>query len=254
MAAKKLTPFEGVPFDFGSPYDEGKALLVLNSLIGRLRTRLAKSTALPPIEKRGIAKPRPSASQTLPGLWDVITFRFAGKEPFTRHPHLTVWISDDTSIQIILPNDARDYWKRLTSVSDEELESSLRKVMTRVRRLRRQLNGGLWEPRLYLEVVQRHFHARRYEIEDGRLRFDLDVVFPGGVPNVKQNRAWLAALREIIARYQHANMQLALKVRFPFAERSVSRTPQFVDAGARAAQALAPFLALLIDSPRQLSK
>ena len=250
MAGKTSAQFEGVRFDIKSPYDEDKALLVLNSLVGRLRSRLAKSTILPPIEKEGIAKPRPSASQTLPGFWDVITFRFAGKDPFTRHPHLTVWISDDTSIQIILPNDARDYWKRLTSVSDEELESALRKVMTDVRRQRRTLGGGLWEPRLYLEVVQRHFHARRYEIEDGRMRFDLDVVFAGGVPTVKHNRAWLGALRLVIAQHQHANMQLGLKVRFPFAERSVSRTPQFVDAAAKAAEALEPFLALLAQPGR----
>ena len=248
MTGNASTPFEGVPFDSESPYSKEEARVVLNSLVRRLRSRLARSTILSPIESRGPIKPRPSASHTLPGMWDVIVFQFAGDDQFTRHPHLTIWISDDTSIQVILPNNAREYWRRLNSVDERQLETTLRQVMTGVRRIRRPVGGGLWEPRLFLEVVQRHFHARKFEIEDGRMRFDLDVVFPGGVSTVKANPTWLLALREIIAQHQHANMQLGLKVRFPFADRSVSGTPQFVEAAAKAAEALQPFIALLTES------
>ena len=43
-------------------------------------------------------------------------------------------------------------------------------------------------------------------------------------------------------------MQLRLKVRFPFSEASIRRTPQFVDAAVDAAEALQPFLVLLTES------
>ncbi len=242
MAGEKtLTRFTGVPFGVDVPYNDAEARVVLRSLMRGLRDQLASS--------RVLELAADHAQKPLTGTWDVLPLKFAGLDPFTRHPHLTVFIhGDETGIEVTLPNDAGEYWRRLCAASDERLVTALHEVAVRISSHRAPIERGLTEPRLVLEVVQRHFHARRLEVEDGKLRFDLDTLFARDKTGVRMVPAWLPALRLITSQHRRANMQLELLALFPFSEQSVSHGPDFIATAAAVAEAMEPFLRLLTGS------
>lgn len=245
MASEKaLSSFAGMPFGPDHAYNEAEGRVVLRGLMQKLRPRLASSTVLP------VA--RDQEHKRLTGAWDVIGLQFAVPEVFTNHPHLTVWLDDGAWIGLTIPNGAKgEYWRRLRLADSGALDAVFSEVVERMQPLRRALGRGLTEPRLMLEIIQRHFHAQTQEIEDGRLKFDLDAIYAReGL--VKPLPAWLEAARAILADSRRANVQVSLGCGYPFSERSVSRTPEFVDALVTAAEALHPFLAFLqgAESPR----
>ena len=233
-----LTSFTGIPFGPDHPYNDPEARVVLRALMQKLRPRLACSKVLS-VPSRFEQKP-------LTGTWDVIGFEFAASgEPFTSHPHLTVWVGDGSAIELTIPNGARaEYWKRLRGADSRLLDGALSEVVEQTRPLRRAVGRGRTEPRLMLEINQRHFHARRQEIVDGRLEFDLDALYAREGP-VKPLPTWLEAARAILAGLGQANVQVGLYAQYPFSETSVSRTPEFVDALVTAAEAFHPFLEFL---------
>jgi len=238
-----LTKFTGIPFGAAYPYNEAEAKVVLRALMRELRRRLADSRVLPidPMTQR----------PAMTGTWDIVGFRFASPQEFTREPHLTVVIGDGASIQLTLPNNARpEYWRRLRSVSRERLGEALVEVAEAIRPVRHHVERDLWEPRLTLDLLQRHFYARREETLDGFIQFDVDVLLDSERKvnsGVKKVQAWLDAVHVMVAQSHRANFQLELSVRFPHSDRSVCRGPQFVDALVASAEALEPFLALLLD-------
>lgn len=235
---KALTTFTGIPFDEDHPFNEPEARVVVRALVRELRTRLASSQRLP------VAT---SADKPLTGTWDVMRFSFAGNDPFTRHPHLTAWIWEDTGLGMTLPNGAQgSYWRALMRSTKGLLGETLREVARRIRPMRRQLGRGLNEPRLFFEVSQRHFHARRFEIQDGVLRFDVDTLLEGRGSGVKAAPGWLPAAIAALEQGRGANLQVQLDARFPFAKGSVSSQRGFIDIAVQTAEALEPFLDLLV--------
>lgn len=251
MAGERvLTSFTGVPFDSDGAFNEPEARVVLRALMQELRPRLASSGVLP-VSSDFEQKP-------LTGAWDVIGLRpTAPKEAFTKHPHLTVWLwhGHGTSIELTIPNGAKgEYWRKLRSADSGALDAVFSEAVERIRPLRRTLGRGLAEPRLIFEITQRHFYARRQEIIDARLEFDLDALY-AREGSVKRLPAWLEAARAVLADSGHANVQVGLQARYPFSGSSVSRTPEFIDALVTAAEAFHPFLAFLqgTDRSSQLS-
>ena len=237
--------FDGIPFGATRTFDEDEAATVLASFMSALRTKLASSTTLPMIDNRP-SHVRRGTDIGWAGAWDVIPFRFGGSDDYTKHPHLAAWISEfDIGIEVVLPNAARPYWRRLRSVDQARFFAALCQVSGHLAPRRTSLGAGLWEPRLVIDVLQRHFHARRRAVDDGRLRFDLDVLCGGGNPAVKSMSVWLQALRAVLAEHGRANLQLDLTVSFPLLDGSISRGPQFLQAAVASAEALHPFIELL---------
>lgn len=238
---KVLTTFTGIPFAADHPFNEAEARVVLRSLMRELRGRLASSGTLP-VARAFEQKP-------LTGTWDVIGFTFAGSDPFTKHPHLTISIWEDTALQMTLPNGALShYWRRLLGSSEELLRATLLDVVER-RPRRKPVGQGLVEPRFVFEIFQQHFHARRVEIQDGLLRFDLDALGKSEGSDVKAAPGWLPSVQAVLHDSGRANLQVQLTARYPFSKESISHGPAFIDAAVEAAQALQPFLELLTGRP-----
>ncbi len=238
MAGDKiLSTFTGIPFDENEPYSEGEARVTLRSLMRELRPRLAKSKVLhvsPHFEQRPLI-----------GTWDVIRFRFSGDDDFTKHPHLTVAIGEATKIELTLPNSAKgEYRRRLVSAGEKNLGECLLEVRDRLRPLSRKGARGELEPRLIFEILQRHFYARRFAVVDGHMRFDVEALIAGD-GSVKHLPGWIPAARTVITDARNVNLQVQLVALYPFSTRSISHTPEFVNAAAEAAEAMQPFLTLL---------
>ncbi len=244
-----LTKFVGIPFSPKHPYNEPEAKVVLRALMAELRLRLATSRILPPIDEHAPKRP-------MSGTWDIVRFAFASGDQFTRHPHFAVGLSLGESdwsklgsvwFQLVLPHNANaEYWKRVRSDAKEGLSTAFVDVAERISRHR--VKHFIWEPKLTLELYQRHFFALKDWTRDGLLRFDLDTVLKGGhkiATGVKKVPAWLEAMSLILAQSRRANFELALRARFPMMDGSVCRTESFVDMLVKSAEAFNPFLALL---------
>jgi hypothetical protein len=208
-----------------------------------LRARLASTNVLEvdtDIRRKPLVSP-----------WDVIGFKFAQGNPvFTRHPHFTANIGrDEASIQLTLPHAAGPkYWKRIQTCDEQDIISVLRTVANRLRPLRKPLPRGRWEPKISLYLQQLHFFARRYEIMDGNLEFDVSASLGDSTQSgVKLVPAWLEAIRSVLKQTPRANFEAALQVRFPYAKNSRCSDAGFVDALVGSAEALHPFLALLVE-------
>lgn len=246
-----LTKFTGVPFGARHPFNAGEAKVVLRALMAELRPRMRTSRILPQIEGNIHRKP-------MTGTWDIVRFGFASRgREHTRHPHLAVGfaISSDWSgygkawIQLVLPHGARpQYWDRIRDTNEEQLMNALRDGATRLRPLRHHVDRDIWEPKLMLQIYQRHFYARKEWTRDGIVQCDLDTLL--GKRNkvsatVKTVPAWLEAVRMILARTRDANFELALQAGFPLSHRSVCARPGFIDVLVRSAEAFEPLLHLL---------
>jgi len=238
-----LTKFTGITFDPMNPYSDVVAMSTLRALMKELRLRLDEPNVLAvdtSIRRKPLVSP-----------WDVIGFKLAqGDSVFTRHPHLTVGIGkNEASIQLTLPNAAGPrYWRRIRTCNSQELASVLRAVADRLRPMRRSLPLGRWEPTIILYLQQLHFFARRYEIMDGNLEFDVSASLGDSTQSgVKLVPAWLEAIRSVLKQTPRANFEAALQVRFPYAKNSRCSDAGFVDALVGSAEALHPFLALLVE-------
>ena len=247
----QLTNFAGIPFGPNHPYNEAEAKAILRVLMRELRPRLAKSRILPKVDEK-IQK------GAMVGAWDIIGFGFASGEHFTRHPHLAVVLTTSLSdwrnfdavwIQIVLPRNAKsEYWSRIRGAGRDRLLKVFTEVTSGIRPLRRRVEYGMWEPKLTLNITQRHFFARREWTRDGLIHFDLDTMLHKRrkiAGDVKSLPAWLDAAHIIGTQSRRANFELALQVRFPLSDRSVCRSPKFVDTLVLSANALQPFLKLL---------
>lgn len=218
---------------------------VLDFLTLNLRQKLALNSRLPPV-KEAAANARTAQELGWMGVWDVLPFELGGDDSYTKHPHLGVWLKQqEVVIQVVLPNDAGEYWTEMARVSRGALLGVLRSVH-QLLPSRRALQHGIEEPRLLIDLVQRHFHARRWAINDGRVQFDLNVLLGSVKSGVKENSMWLDALLALIGTKRKANMQLELMVAYPLVEDSVTHTPKFVEEAFHAAEALSPFVDLLI--------
>lgn len=246
-----LTKFTGIPFGPNDSYKEREAKVVLRALRANLLPQLAASKILPKIDES--TPPRP-----MTGTWFMVRFRFASGQDFTKHPHLTVALTmgepdwkqfGSVWIQLVLPHNAKsEYWKRIRNIKKERLDKVLADVADRIRSWRRRKERDIWEPKLTLQLHQRHFYAHTQWTRDGLLQFDLDTLLNKGhraSAGVKRVPAWFEAAKAILAQSHRANFELALQARFPLSDQSISRCAGLVDAMAKSAEAFQPFLALL---------
>lgn len=221
-----LTKFSGIPFGPNYPYSEREAKVVLRALMAELRPRLAVSRVLPKIDQT-------LRRQAMATAWDIIGFDFASREKSTKHPHLAVVLTRSLSdwkqrdavwIQLVLPHNARrEYWKRIRHVSKEQFGNALTAVSDRIRQLRRRVERGIWEPKLTLDIAQRHFYAQKEWTRDGLIHFDMDAIHHKRrkiAADVKNIPAWLDAAHLIVKQSRRANFELALQVRFPLSDRN----------------------------------
>lgn len=236
-----LTRFDGITFGPDHPFDPLEAKAMLRALLKELRRTLADEAKVPinPHIKRG----------TIPAtgtVWDVIGFGFAPSgDSFYMHPHLSIGISrDEATISLILPHSAEvSYWEPLRRASEPRLSELMTQLLEEVRPLRKDLGGGRTEPEVVLETYQRHFHARREGIVDGRIRFAIDAVLPRPRKvnlHVKTVPVWLSAFRLVLESAREANFEVLVKVGFPLSNGSASRESRLIQHMARAAEALYP--------------
>lgn len=186
-----------------------------------------------------------------------MSFAFASGQHFTKHPHLAVVLTTgeldwkqfgSVWIQLVLPhNAASEYWERIRNSTKEELNEVLEDCADRILP-RRRVEHGIWEPKLTLQLHQRHFYAHTKWTRDGLLEFDVDALLKKRHKTtavVKRVPAWLDAGKAILAQSRQANFELALQARFPLSDRSVCRNAKLVDALVKSAEAFQPFLGLL---------
>jgi hypothetical protein len=235
-----LSEFMGIPFGPDHLYRESEAKVILRALMPHLRDRLERVLAVNPRIRR----------PALVGVWDVVGFNVASvDQPFTRHPHLTVSITEDANLQLTLPNNAGSkYWAPLRASEKSQLRHVLAAVAEGLRPLRTYLGRGLWEPTLTLYLEQVHFYTPKIGITDGRFLFDLDTILQdSGSPRaeVKVVPAWFDAAHAILAQTPRANFELGIQARFPFSQKSICRRPEFLDTLVAVAQAFRPFLAFV---------
>lgn len=237
-----LTKFTGIPFTLDHPFNEPEARVVLRALMQDVRPHLARSKVLP-IDST-------VRRNFLSGAWDVVGFTFAKGLNFTTEPHLTVDLAPDGAwIQLTLPNAAHPkYWRRVRQASLNQLAEVFARVSERIRPITRDVRPGVREPRLVLDLLQRHFYTRRDATHDGQMFFDIDALGLDrgtSAAGVKRVPAWLSALHALLGQSGHANFQLQLQARFPLLGGSICHEPSFVDALVGSAEAFEPFLALL---------
>lgn len=233
-----LTKFTGIPFGAKHPYSALEAKTLLRALIRELRARLGESGVLTVNTEIGKKK--------ISGPWDVIRFH-RETEAFTSHPHITVGIdAKECVIQLTLPNSAKNaYWKNIRECSGQQLLDTFRRVAEGVGP-QRPLGKGFWEPRLRVYLEQVHFWAQKNPRSDGDLEFDLNTVLcQEPQANVRPVQAWLPALCSMLSAKPKANFELGLRIAYPYVDGSVCRDAGFVDALAKSAEALQPFLAVL---------
>jgi hypothetical protein len=240
-----LTQFTGVPFGPDYAYSEGEAKVVLRALMSELRPRLKASRILPHTSPLG----RPAMA----GSWDIVRFSFASAEPFTRYPHLTVSLEDKLAlVQLVLPNNAQaKFWHPIRTCSMTQLLDVLTAVAERIRPVRRLLEKAIWEPELKFIIKQRHFYAMREPTLDADLQFNVDTLLDARhklTPSVRTVPAWLDAVHVILTQSRRANFEANLQALFPYSNKSICKTPDFVDALVKCSEAFAPFLSLIRSS------
>lgn len=238
-----LTKFTGVPFTRDHPFNEPEARVVLRALMRDVRPRLAQSRVLPPIDSN-------VRRDSLSGAWDVVGFAFASGANFTAVPHITVDLAPEgTWIQLTLPNAAHPkYWRRVREASQDQLAEVFARVNERIKPIAREVRHGIREPRLVLDLLQRHFYTRRDAVHDAEMFFDIEALGFDADPlgaSVKQVPAWLTAIHALLGQSGRANFQLELQARFPLLDGSVCHQTSFVDVLVQSAEAFEPFLALL---------
>ncbi len=232
-----LTDFTGIPFEkIEQPYKYEVAKSALRWLRGHLATTLQNHgtfTGLAPQKKR------PSITDDGDSVWDVI-----GTGPkergFTEDPHFGVVVSrSETGLELTIPNNARAAWKHLKSKSLAEWETMFAAVDASVRSISKSTRSPV-VPRV--ELHQRHFLARRKQIRDASMEFNIAVQVPEKTnPEVKHVAAWLPGLKDIVSSHGQANMQLTVKVAFPYGDGSIVHRAAFKDTAVIAIAALRPF-------------
>jgi hypothetical protein len=232
--------FTGFPFGPDHPYSDGEARELVRGLTAQLRGLIAISPSMAPLFDT-------DAEKMDTGAWDVIPLR-ASDGGFTKRPHLTVSATPGAvHLQLTLPNGApRVYWRNLRHSTEVDFNAGVAVAATHAESLHRKLKYGVWEPRLWLSLVQRHFHARQYDIDDGRIAFSIDSSAPASTDTpVKPVLAWLPALRSLLRGQNGANYQFEVQFRFAYGEESLSRSAEFGPVLAGCSEALLPMLDLI---------
>ena len=155
----------------------------------------------------------------------------------------TAWLA------LMLPRqDVSGCWKRIRSVSKEQLKDALEAVAQRLRPVRRHVVRDIWEPQLTLQLAQRHFYAQRMPTYDGEIKFDVDTLSekrrkPRAVKAVP---AWLEAIHTVLAQTNRANFEMPLKAVYPLVDGSATRRADFPKSLVTVVEAFQPFLKILL--------
>jgi hypothetical protein len=234
--------FEGVPFGPHHPFNQQEAQYVLGQLMGEFRPLLSTSSKHAPLFDA-------EATKEITGAWDSIPMKTYPSEDFNRHPHLTIafeptWVQ----IQITLGNATdKRCWERLLRSSDEELKLTLEDVAKPVQAIRQDLPLGKRDPRVWIRLEQRHFHAQRFNIDDGRLVFDFDSLGLGNPdPRIKVVAGWLPALRALLRTQESANYQFQIQTRFTYGPGTRCSQSIFPHLLVEVAESFLPFMSLVM--------
>lgn len=236
-----MPAFSGIPFGRDYQFSQEVAEALMPGLMSEVRRLMVQSPLL-----GGLADTQSTKKQT--GSWDIIPIRFGPDQQLTQSPHLTVALEPGwVQIQVTLPNAAeKHYWERLNRCSEEEFIAALKEPARIVREMRQDLGYGQWEPRLWIRLEQRHFHAQVFEVLDGQLEFDVDcLALWDAEPRVKKVLAWLPALRSLIRSKASSNYQFQIQIRFPYGPGSRARSSMLPNALINTAEGFIPFLNLL---------
>jgi hypothetical protein len=211
----KLTRFAGIPFSATNPY----SYLEAKRLLGLLRDELLKDKALhrqlhadPDGEGRGAITGRSGSF-----VWDYISLREArGADAFTRFPHLTIGIHDDSAnAYVTFPNGLRPSFRNGLSGEDfDEFRDLVQQVARRLVRVLGKEKSAVPQ----LVVLQRHYPSQRSAgIVDALLQFDLRTAFPelARASGVLGEPEWLRAAYRAF-RSKKGNLQMQIGATFPY--------------------------------------
>ena len=230
-----MTTFTGVPFDNNTPYNYLTAKHSLRWLRDYLAEALDSNGTLPQVNP---TKRRPKVTDDPDGVWDVVG-RGPPERQFTSDPHLTVEVAREfAAVGFTVPNRAlTPYWKQLRGKSPAEWEDLFIRVHHEVDSLTAP-HQAIAE----LEILQRHYPNRAREVRDAHLVVSLDAIQERKRDlGTKTVMAWTGLAGEVVKAHSRANIQLSLRITYPYRPGSTVHEPEFKDEIVRAAQALLPF-------------
>lgn len=207
-----ITEFSGISFDPYS-YLEGKRLLRLLMKKIRQDKNFIKTMGLVGDEERHAI-----SNQTV--LWDFLKFkpRDGKVKNFIHYPHCTVGIGETYCEAHITFPSAIDATlrKRLCGDSLEDFIASLSQANDSIKKELKGVSG--YKP--IIRVMQRRYPSQKsIPIMDGKMEFDLRVVFgdakPEKGPAIKRQIEWVSAVYELLQN-KKSNIQLQIGVMFPY--------------------------------------
>ena len=209
-----LTSFDGIPFSEAHPYNYSEAKLLLKQAMDllRQRPRLRALGRDPLLTGRGAIS---GSKERL--VWDLLSLapRCEEEGKFTEWPHLTLGLHQDkVEAMLTLPNGARTrIRKALIELGKAGFLQLLSSVSNGIQKALRAEEGFV--PTLLL--LQRHYVARRFGVEDGRIKIDLRTIQPEPGSPVKAQPVWAEAAFDLFVGRDNINMQLQVGAEFPHA-------------------------------------
>jgi hypothetical protein len=210
-----LTSFDGIPFSESHPYNYSEAKLLLKQAMDLLRQspRLRALGRDPLLTGRGAIS---GSKERL--VWDLLSLAPRGEEEgkFTEWPHLTLGFHQDkVEVMVTLPNAARtQIRKALIELGKDGFLDLLSSVSNGILEALGTESGVV--PTLLL--LQRHYLARRFGVEDGRIKIDMRTVRPVSASPVKAQPIWAEAAFDLFVNRDSINMQLQIGAEFPHAD------------------------------------
>lgn len=236
-----LTMFDGFPFSGTYPYSYGEAKRLIRLAMDELR----KEPSLIELGIDPLVQGRPSIPESDgKAVWDYLFFKeHPHSSPHTAYPHLTLVIRRDSlDCAVILPHKMlTEVWRRLKNLDADRMTRINRQVTQQAARLREA--GATIEANAH----QRHYNARRMEVDDAMLRFRLEASLPEGGGGTKHQPEWAPLFVSLIRR-RVSNIEFRYVARLPWTLEAL-KTRQAVSIIAEAWCATKPLLDFVRDTP-----
>lgn len=210
-----LTRFTGIPFDADNPYSYSQAKRVLGLLRDRLAARADLRKQLGADEShpgRGAIKARKETT-----VWDFVALKdLRGSTNFTKHPHLTLGITESQlQAYVTIPNRIQSRVR--TQMLGPTYDDFLGLIRECTRRLEKALVGTQGATPFFVVVHRRYASMAAIPVVDMRLAFDPRTAFRGrhGKGQPRYQPEWLMAAYEAL-RHRRSNLQFQIGATFSY--------------------------------------
>jgi len=209
-----LTMFSGIHFDKDNPYTYREAKRVLRLAMQELR----KDKRLGQLDVDFSAEGRPAITEgEYSEVWDFLGLRGpGGSESFWKHPHLTLSLSMERVLAIvIIPHGMKNEFRRnLVNLEKDGFQKVVRRVEAELSKLLRGAEGA----KPWMWASQRHYRFRKVRTVDAGLGFDLRTAVPAENKRrkgdlVKYQPEWLDVAYDVFAK-KRSNYQIVIGARF----------------------------------------